>query len=144
MKKLAAILLLMICTKANAWCETKSQVGEVAYNINSSYFGTQSSLELDKLITANANANTQSGYFMLEYRLDNEEIAQIEDPKAKAERQTYNRWLAERRIKRVKDYLLNKSLQWPVLTRLSTADKNVTRSVIISRCEATSEPSAFK
>lgn len=144
-KNLVVALLLIISAKASAWCENQSQVGIVEYKINSSYFGSLTAQELDRIIMSDTLSAAKNGYLMLEYHLDQNEIAQITDPKAKLERQTYNRWLAERRIKRVKDYLVNKELQLPVLTRLRTTHSDdAKRSVFIHSCETVSEPSAFK
>ncbi len=143
MKKFAAVLLLLTSANVSAWCDHHNQIGEIPYKINSSYFGQKSAKQLDAIVDA-AQSKSTDGYLILEYQLNTKEIDNINDPKAKQERRKYNRWLADRRIKRVKDYLQAKQVNSPILSRLRTTANKASRSVTVHECTSDSHSSTFK
>ncbi|WP_335902659.1 hypothetical protein [Shewanella algae] len=121
----ALILGLLLFTGATqATCEKSVLLGNVDYAKNSSYFSTQDSLQLDKIVAD--NSDNSSGYLLLEFNMDKS----IGDE----DLQKYNMWLANRRIERVKEYLTAAHFSHPIVTRIRTATHKNNREVSLHWC----------
>ncbi|WP_108944498.1 hypothetical protein [Shewanella halifaxensis] len=122
MKSLAAVLLLL-SANAMAQCDNANHVFDIPYAKNSSYFASQYAKQLDSFSQTPAS---DQGYLLLEFRVAPSQLS--------IEAQQYNKWLAERRIDRVKSYLNRAEYPAPVITRILTASTNVDRSVSLTWC----------
>ena len=122
MKSLAAFLLLL-SVNAMAQCDNASHVFDIPYAKNSSYFAGQYAIKLDSFTQA---ATSNQGYLLLEFKVNPKQLS--------TEAQQYNKWLAERRIERIKNYLNKADYSAPVITRILTASTNVDRSVSLTWC----------
>ncbi|MCK8044777.1 hypothetical protein MSG37_07765 [Shewanella sp. 1CM18E] len=132
MKSLAAVLMFL-SGSAFAQCDNASHVFDIPYAKNSSYFAGQYASQLDSF---SKSSSSNQGYLLLEFKVDPKQLT--------AEAQQYNKWLAERRIERVKSYLNKTEYSAPVITRILTASNNVDRSVSITWCSDEPEQSAIQ
>lgn len=122
MKSLVAVLIFL-SGNALAQCDNASHVFDIPYAKNSSYFAGQYAAKLDSFSQA---ASSNQGYLLLEFKVDPKQLSM--------EAQQYNKWLAERRIERIKSYLNKAEYSAPVITRILTASTNVDRSVSLTWC----------
>lgn len=122
MKWIAAIGLL-ITTNALAQCENNTHILDIVYPKNSSYFSSQYGSKLEQLTK---NTQQGAGYLLLEFK--------VNQAQSTKEAREYNKWLAQRRIDRVKTYLNDAAYPAPVITRLLTASTEENRSVSVVWC----------
>ncbi|MCL1140091.1 hypothetical protein [Shewanella pneumatophori] len=122
MKSLATVLMFL-SGSAFAQCDNASHVFDIPYAKNSSYFAGQYASQLDSFSRV---APPSAGYLLLEFKVDPKQLT--------AEAKQYNKWLAERRIERIKSYLNKTEYSAPVITRILTASNSVDRSVSITWC----------
>ncbi|GIU21681.1 hypothetical protein L2719_00665 [Shewanella schlegeliana] len=127
MKWIAAVCLLF-ATSTMAQCDNNTHIIDIVYPKNSSYFDSQYSSQLDQL-TKNTQQNT--GYLLLEFK--------VNQTQSTKEAREYNKWLAQRRIERVKVYLNDAAYPAPVISRLLTASTEKNRSVSVIWCPDESE-----
>ncbi|MCL1057547.1 hypothetical protein L2729_05985 [Shewanella gelidimarina] len=113
-------------TAANvmAQCVEKIHITDIPYAKNSSYFSTEYSVQLDDIM---AHYQSQSGYLLLEFKLN--KVQRNEDVKH------YNKWLANRRVVRIRTYLNNAAYPAPIISRILTASSEPERSVAIIWCD---------
>ncbi|GIU43438.1 hypothetical protein TUM4438_12360 [Shewanella sairae] len=121
--KFIAIICLLVSGSALAQCNNSSHIFDIPYPKNSSYFAGQYAAQLDALTHG---TQATEGYLLLEFKVN--PIYSTE------ESHKYNKWLAERRIDRIKSYLSDSAYSAPVITRILTASHNVDRSVSIIWC----------
>ncbi|GGI92261.1 hypothetical protein [Shewanella gelidii] len=136
--RLLVFCLLFSCNTF-AWCEMKTELTQVSFNQNSSYFNSLSTQQLDTLlqqfIEKSAVAEQEDPVFVLEYKLNQASLDQ--------ESFKYNRWLADRRISRVKDYLATQLSSTPIVSQINTASAISDRSVTIQLCHNSALPSGM-
>ncbi|MGI2258757.1 hypothetical protein [Shewanella sp. GXUN23E] len=109
--KIPLLLLSLMTLPATAACIGGNDLGEVEFERNSSYFNHKGKAALDRLLDDSQRLN--DGYLLLEFSFNK----QISDKKLRE----YNMWLAQRRVERVKNYLTQKQLPHPMITRILTA-----------------------
>ncbi|ABZ75379.1 conserved hypothetical protein [Shewanella halifaxensis HAW-EB4] len=122
MKWIAAVCLLF-ATSTMAQCDNKTHIIDIIYPKNSSYFSSQYTSQLDEL-TKSTQINT--GYLLLEFK--------VNQTQATEETRNYNKWLAERRIERVKTYLNDVAYPAPIITKILTASTDENRNVSLVWC----------
>ncbi|WP_299801641.1 hypothetical protein [uncultured Shewanella sp.] len=122
MKSIVAVCLLF-AGSAVAQCDNKTHIVDVPYAKNSSYFAGQYASLLDKLAL---DTQAGTGYLLLEFSVSQNQSTE--------EKRKYNKWLAERRIERVKNQLNKANFSVPVITRILTASNDITRSVSVAWC----------
>ena len=126
MRFIAATRLIFIsftATSVMAQCNQKVHVTDITYAKNSSYFSSQYGSELDELI---AHPPKQAGYLLLEFKVN--KIQPSEDVRH------YNKWLANRRVDRIRTYLIESEYSAPIISRILTASTTTDRSVAIHWC----------
>lgn len=113
-------------TTANvmAQCGIKTHIADIPYAKNSSYFGTQYSIQLDDIMT---QYQSKSGYLLLEFKVN--KVQRSEDIRY------YNKWLASRRIDRIRSYFNEAAYPAPIISRILTASNETARSVAIIWCD---------
>ncbi|MBV7316510.1 hypothetical protein [Shewanella sp. NIFS-20-20] len=111
---------------AHAACPNAQDYGQVEFAKNSSYFSEHGQALLDKINTSTADNNVATGYLMLEFSAglnrDNDKLKE------------YNKWLAQRRIERIKTYLATQEFEPPIVSRILTIANNPERSVQLYWC----------
>jgi hypothetical protein len=113
-------------TAANvmAQCGEKTHITDIPYAKNSSYFSSEYSVQLDDIM---AHYQSQSGYLLLEFKVNkvqrNEEVRH------------YSKWLASKRVDRIRTYLNNAAYPAPIISRILTASNQPERSVAIIWCD---------
>ncbi|GIU07070.1 MULTISPECIES: hypothetical protein [unclassified Shewanella] len=122
MKSLAAVCLLF-AGSAVAQCDNKTHIVDIPYAKNSSYFEGHYGSLLDKLAK---DTQAGTGYLLLQFDVSQNQSSE--------EKRQYNKWLAERRIERVKNQLNKANFSVPVITRILTASNDITRSVSVTWC----------
>ena len=136
MRFIAATWLIFIsftATSVMAQCNQKVHITDIAYAKNSSYFSSKYSSELDELV---AHPPKQPGYLMLEFKVN--KIQPSEDIRH------YNKWLASRRVERVRTYLNQSDYSAPIISRVLTASNSTSRSVAIHWCETVTSESPLR
>ncbi|BAJ03549.1 OmpA family protein [Shewanella violacea] len=132
MKAIISIICLLFAGSAIAQCEQNIHITDIPYAKNSSYFPSQYTKQLDKLIE---NASDNPGYLVLEFQI-------LKHPKSDDARK-YNMWLAKRRIDRIKEYLTHAHYPAPIISRILTASNKDIRYVSISWCDAIQSSAAI-
>ncbi|MGS0680252.1 hypothetical protein ACVBIL_03720 [Shewanella sp. 125m-7] len=132
MKSIAAVCLLF-AGGAIAQCDNQTHIVDIPYAKNSSYFAGQYASQLDEL---SKSAQADAGYLLLEFK--------VSQKQASEEARRYNKWLAERRIERVRTHLNNADYPAPVITRILTASTDIDRSVVVVWCADESEQAAIQ
>ncbi|MGS0676389.1 hypothetical protein [Shewanella sp. 30m-9] len=127
MKSIAVVGLLFAGSVA-AQCDNQTHIVDIPYAKNSSYFAGHYASQLDKL---SKNTQANSGYLLLEFKVNQTQTTE--------EARKYNKWLAQRRIERVKTYLDNAAYPAPVITRILTASTDENRNVSVVWCAAETE-----
>ncbi|MEZ9198104.1 hypothetical protein [Shewanella sp. 10N.286.54.B9] len=136
MRFIAATWLIFIsltATSVMAQCNQKVHITDIAYAKNSSYFSSKYSSELDELI---AHPPKQAGYLLLEFKVS--KIQPSEDVRH------YNKWLANRRVDRIRTYLNESKYSAPIISRILTASTNTDRSVAIHWCAFSEQESNLR
>lgn len=121
--KLVAAVCLLFATSAMAQCDNNTHIIDIVYPKNSSYFDSEYGSKLERLTS---NTVQGSGYLLLEFK--------VNQTQSTKEAREYNKWLAQRRIDRVKTYLNNAAYPAPVITRLLTASTEKNRSLSVIWC----------
>lgn len=134
MKVLFLLLFSLLAMPAQAICVQENLLGTIAFDSDSSYFNHQGKATLDKLL--DDIKHQHQGYLLLKFSFD----------KAKGNQKlsNYNMWLAQRRIGRVKNYLLKNAeleaatsanlIDKPIVSRILTAGTE-NRQVSIYHCQ---------
>ncbi|ACJ30970.1 Conserved hypothetical protein [Shewanella piezotolerans WP3] len=136
MRFIAATWLIFIsftATSVMAQCNQKVHITDIAYAKNSSYFSSKYGSELDDLI---AHPSKQAGYLLLEFKVNN--IQPSEDVRH------YNKWLANRRIERIRTYLNESEYSAPIISKILTASTDTDRSVAIHWCASPTEKTQLR
>ncbi|WP_394391737.1 hypothetical protein [Shewanella woodyi] len=123
MRVITTILLLLIAGSATAQCDSSIHMFNIPYEKNSSYFPSAYSSKLDAI---SEDRKGEDGYLLLEF--------QVQEKQRSDELRTYNLWLAQRRIDRVKSYLTDAHFAAPVVTRILTAGVDKRRDISVSWC----------
>ena len=123
MKVIIAVISILTMGNAAAICDPSIHMLNIPYAKNSSHFKSTYSSQLS---TVGEKYKTQTGYLLLEFQVQKEQISD--------ELRTYNFWLAQRRIDRVKTHLLGSNFSPPVITRIFTASLSEQRNISISWC----------
>ncbi|MCE9677751.1 hypothetical protein LZP69_00915 [Shewanella sp. AS1] len=121
---LTAIASLSISSNAIASCTQNISYGDIPFAINSSYFASEHTKQLQEVINT---TQSNKGYLLLEFAIDNT----LTDKKLRE----YDFWLANRRIERVKDYLSKADYQQPIVTRILTASRSDSRALRVHWCQ---------
>ncbi|MEZ9821259.1 hypothetical protein AB4238_11675 [Shewanella sp. 10N.286.45.A1] len=127
------ILISLTATSVMAQCNQKVHITDIPYAKNSSYFSSKYGSELDELI---AHPPNQSGYLLLEFKVN--KIQPSEDVRQ------YNKWLANRRVDRIRTYLNESQYSAPIISRILTASTNTDRSVAIHWCAFPEQESSLR
>ncbi len=122
MKSIVAVCLLF-AGNAVAQCDNKTHIVDIPYAKNSSYFEGHYASLLDKLAQ---DTQAGTGYLLLQFDVNQNQSSE--------EKRKYNKWLAERRIERVKNQLNKANFSVPVITRILTASNKINRSVSVAWC----------
>ena len=128
--KSIAMICLLFSGSVLAQCHNQNHIFDIPYAKNSSYFSGQSASKLEDF---SQTAPAENGYLLLEFKVNSNKLT--------AEAQKYDKWLAERRIERIKSYLNKAAYPAPIITRILTASTNVNRSVSVVWCAEETEQS---
>ncbi|MCL1049931.1 hypothetical protein L2755_09890 [Shewanella abyssi] len=118
--------LIVTLTTANvmAQCANKTHITDIPYAKNSSYFSNKYSAQLDDIVT---HYQSQSGYLLLEFKVN--KVQRSKDVRH------YNKWLASRRVERVRSYFNQAAYSAPIISRILTASNETDRSVAVHWCD---------
>ena len=119
-----ALLSLLWLGNAAAHCPQELELVGIPFDVNSSYFGKHHAKQLQQLIT---DTQIDNGYLLLEFPIYKGQT----DKKLRK----YDRWLAYRRIERVKEYLAKSDYKAPIMTRILTASNDNSRTLRIHWCQ---------
>ncbi|NRD75409.1 hypothetical protein HQQ94_19725 [Shewanella sp. VB17] len=123
MKVIIAAISILAIGNATAICDPSVHMLNIPYPKNSSHFPNTYSIKLDAI---GQQHKSKTGYLLLEFQVQKEQISD--------ELRTYNLWLAQRRIDRVKNHLINSNFSAPVITRIFTESLSEQRNISISWC----------
>lgn len=123
-QQILALLSLLSIGNASAHCLNEVDLFDIQFELNSSYFGKQQAKQLQQLPT---DTQVGNGYLLLEFPIYKGQT----DKKLRQ----YDRWLAYRRIARVKDYLTKSDYQAPIMTRILTASNDDSRTLSLHWCQ---------
>ncbi|QQX81028.1 hypothetical protein JK628_03920 [Shewanella sp. KX20019] len=118
------ITLILTTTNVMAKCANKTHITDIPYAKNSSYFSNKYSTRLDDIVT---HYQSQSGYLLLEFKVN--KVQRSEDVRH------YNKWLASRRVERIRNYFNQASYSAPIISRILTASNETDRSVAVHWCD---------
>lgn len=107
-----------------AKCNNKTHITDIPYAKNSSYFSNEYSTQLDDIMV---HYQSQSGYLLLEFKVN--KVQRSEDVRH------YNKWLASRRVDRIRTYFNEAAYPAPIISRILTASNETERSVAILWCD---------
>lgn len=131
MRVILTIVSIFAVGGATAQCNPSIHMFDIPYAKNSSYFSSSYSTQLNAI---GKERKEQSGYLLLEFQVQKEQVSD--------ELRTYNLWLAQRRIDRVKTYLSDSNFVAPVVTRILTAGLTKRRDMSVSWCPLSASPEA--
>lgn len=132
MLKYITMIMSLAVLGANANCKGSTELGAVNFDKNSSYFDAAGTETLKQLLeTQQTSADTGNGYLLLEFAFNRNA--------GDDELQKYNMWLAERRIERVKSYLINAGFGAMMVSRIRTAVDTESRALALQWCKASDE-----
>ncbi|QDF66116.1 hypothetical protein FJQ87_04950 [Shewanella sp. SNU WT4] len=126
--RIFSVLLAFVAMSANASCLNGEHLGEVEFSINSSYFSGQGQQLLNQVNSPTASKASADGYLLLQFSAG----LDTSDEKLK----DYNKWLAQRRIERIKHYLTTQAFNAPIISRILTVENTQVRSVQLYWCPA--------
>lgn len=118
------VIANLAVSTATANCSNQTHITDVAYAVNSSYFGNKYSAQLDELMS---QYQAESGYLLLEFKVTKQQASE--------DQRQYNKWLANRRVDRIRTYLNQASYSAPIISRILTASIEDDRTVSILWCD---------
>lgn len=125
-------LLIVFIPAAYAQCIDTHPIGRIDFETNSSYFNDESTQLLNSIAqTYMETTDTREGHLLLAFRMNKEQSSE--------DIRKYNLWLAQRRVERVKQHLVNSHFPVPIISQIRTSSDDDSRAVIMHWCPSPTE-----
>lgn len=133
MKLINFVITLLSCfiPAAYAQCIDTHPIGRIDFETNSSYFNDESTQLLNSIAqTYMETTDTKEGHLLLAFQMNKEQSEDLNK---------YNLWLAQRRVERVKQHLVNSHFSVPIISQIRTSTDDESRAVNIHWCSSPTE-----